>query len=61
MKRIKLLLGFIQIEEPTAEFIVSAELTKLTKRAPRTKAERGFALWLQAWQEQNARVVKGGK
>ena len=38
------------------EKLVNAELIKLTKRAPRTTAERAFHEWLLQWQQKLAKA-----
>lgn len=58
MRRIKLLLGIICPDESTVEFMVSAEITKLTKITPRTKAEKSFHAWLLSVREQNLKTGK---
>jgi predicted protein tyrosine phosphatase len=38
------------VDEPVAaDILVDAELVKLTKRVPRTKAEKEFHVWLKQW------------
>lgn len=39
------------------EKMVDAELQKLTKRAPRTTAEREFHKWLLMWQQKLQKVA----
>ena len=48
MKRALVYIGILSgpKKEVTAEFMVDAEITKLTKRTPKTKAEREFHAWL---------------
>ena len=37
--------------ETVTEKVVNEELSKLTKRAPRTQAERAFYEWLLTWKK----------
>ncbi len=51
MKRVFALIGLLEIKEPkvTHEEMIDAELVKLSRRTPRTKAEKQFHKWLIEW------------
>lgn len=51
MRRMLVYFNFVAtVDEPVAaDILVDAELVKLTKRVPRTKAEKEFHVWLKQW------------
>jgi hypothetical protein len=59
MRRILVYLNFvppIEAEPQTHNHVtvmVDAELVRLTKRVPRTNAEKEFHVWLSAWKKRN--------
>lgn len=56
MKRVLVFLRFVngRVEEKALpETLVDEEIVRLTKKTPRTKAEKAFHAWLSEWSKRN--------
>jgi hypothetical protein len=52
------LLGITKAPVPTIDFLISLEIVALTKRTPKTLAEKSFHTWLRTWDEELKRKKK---